>query len=331
MRSMHLTFAALLLAWACSPAGPPAPGQAQRALENVNLEPIDVLIAWGSGPDQVGLKPKSSESIGQGPWSMAVERDGGVLVLDSLNGRILRIDSQGHTHVVAHVPWHARSVAAGPAGEVAAWSPVTARVHVFSDGLEEIMDVPRPLMSIRALTIGMSKTVTLYTAYQERFILGSPGLSVGWPQILYTKMEGEYGWDDDHGLQVVLRESRPVIMKAKSFRSGESKAGSMVDLWEIDREVGSARIMGTAKCSIVCLKLETITSENPVAVKKELFCGHVPSRTVMLDETLPENPYPVMNEASMGPGIPVAGAMWPEEEGLRVKTWVLGTREEAAP
>jgi len=105
----------------------------------------------------------------------------------------------------------------------------------------------------------------------------------------------------------------------------------MIDLWEIDREVSSARIVGTAGGAVACLKLETITSENPVVVKKELLCGHVPSKTVLLLETLPEGRYPVMNEASMGPGIPVVGAMWPEDKGLHIKTWVLDTGEEAAP
>jgi hypothetical protein len=331
MKFKLLMLTVLLTAWACSPAEPPAPGQAQQALESADLMPMDVLVGWGSGPDQVGLKPKSPESIGQGPWSMAVTDRGGVLVLDSLGGKILGMDPQGRTYTAAHVPWHVRSVAAGPAGQIAAWSPVTAKIHFFSDGLAEIMDVPRALMSVRALTIGVSKTVTLHTAHGERFLLGSPGLPVGWPQILHTKMEGEFGWDEDHGLQVVLRESRPVIMKAGNFRSMENKGGSTVDLWTIDQEVSSARIMGTSNGAVACLKLETITSENPVAVKKELFCGHVPSRTVLLRENLPDCPYPVMNEASMGPGIPVVGVMWPEEKGLRVKTCVLENGEEAAP
>ena len=266
MKFKVLIPAILLAAHACSPAEPPAPGQAQQALVNANLEPMDVLVGWGSGPDQLGLKPKSFESVGQGPWSVAVTPEGGVLVLDSLGGKILGLDPHGRTYTAAHVPWHVRSVAAGPSGEIAAWSPVTAKIHFFSDGLEEIMDVPRALMSVRAVTIGVAKTVTLHTAYGERFLLGSPGLPVGWPQILHTKMEGEFGWDEDHGLQVALRESRPVIMKARNFRSMENRAGSVVDLWTIDQEVSSARIMGSSKGAVACLKLETITSENPVAV-----------------------------------------------------------------
>ncbi len=50
-----------------------------------------------------------------------------------------------------------------------------------ANGAPRVMSVPRYLVNGRGIDLGPSKTVTLRTAYQERFILGSPSAAVGWP------------------------------------------------------------------------------------------------------------------------------------------------------
>lgn len=50
--------------------------------------------SWGSGPDQFG-RLKGHESNPEAPFTISVDRQGNVYVLDQVNGRILRFDKNG--------------------------------------------------------------------------------------------------------------------------------------------------------------------------------------------------------------------------------------------
>ena len=324
MKALVMMAALAAAAAGCGRAGGVAAGERATALADGALAPVDVLIPWGAGDDEVGFRPKGDGTPSQGPWSIAAMPGGGVVVLDALNGKILDVSPDGGVQVVGRVPWHVRGLAAGPDGEVAAWSPVTAQIMLFSNGAPAMMNAARHLVNGRGIDLGPSKTVTLRTAYQERFILGSPSAAVGWPQVLLTKLEGEFPWDEGRGLQVVLDAASRPVLQAVPQRPGQIKA-SPETLWALDRPVSSARIVGTNETGIVCLETETIVSQIPVGVEKKLVCGRPADGTVLLDLSVPgAGTFSSMNDAALSSEIPVLAVMWPETGGLRVRSFVLG-------
>jgi len=53
-----------------------------------------VMLPWGSGPGAVGLD-KPLEGLARGPEALAVAPDGRIAILDSVNGRVVTLDSSG--------------------------------------------------------------------------------------------------------------------------------------------------------------------------------------------------------------------------------------------
>ena len=52
------------------------------------------ILPWGSGPGAVGLA-KSLEGLARGPEALAVAPDGRIAILDSVNRRVVTLDSSG--------------------------------------------------------------------------------------------------------------------------------------------------------------------------------------------------------------------------------------------
>ncbi len=76
-----------------SPQSPPTPGTAKTA--------VVAELAWGSGESQLG-RHRPQEASPEAPMSMAADILGNVVVLDQVNGRLVRLDSDGK--VVATFP-----------------------------------------------------------------------------------------------------------------------------------------------------------------------------------------------------------------------------------
>ena len=313
------------------------PAETQLAVEQGEHAPMDILIPWGSGDGRIGFRPGGEETPAQGPRSMAITPTGDVLVLDTLNRRVLGIRPDGETFVAAPAPFGAMDMTAGPDGSLALWNMITAKVHVIdSNGMTSILAIPRPLRMIQGIDLLDSKLVILRTAYQERYILGSPSAPVTWPGVLYTKMKGAYPWGADRGLQVVVKAGGPPTLLVVKNRAGgqepDEASRKAAVLWTLDAPAASvARIVGTGSAGIVCLRIEEITSQNPVRVTRTLWCGMPETKKVLLETRLGDaNLFAPVKDIALSNTLPLAAAMWAEPEGLRVKTYLLD-RGEVAP
>lgn len=69
-------------------------GGTQRAGQISAPEAILARARWGSGPDQLG-HDRPQEANPEAPMSLAVDRAGNVLVLDQINGRLVRFGPDG--------------------------------------------------------------------------------------------------------------------------------------------------------------------------------------------------------------------------------------------
>lgn len=96
------------------PAGPPvaqaagAPVSAQAATSSLPKPSLSygsllVRLPWGDGPGQVGLAAPA-EGVTRGPEAMAVRPDGSVVILDSVNHRLLVLDPAGSVTATIPVP-----------------------------------------------------------------------------------------------------------------------------------------------------------------------------------------------------------------------------------
>jgi len=79
-------------------------------------------LPWGSGPTSIG-KPTGGDSHGELPMAMGVDGAGNVLLLDTVNGRVLRLDAQGNPLPPIRLP-----------------SPHIQDVSVASDGTLALLD-----------------------------------------------------------------------------------------------------------------------------------------------------------------------------------------------
>ncbi len=81
------------VALGCS-ADPPAKGEPLTVAvapiaARPGAAPRTAELTWGSGPEQVGLRPAATELPAEGPSAVAVGPSGEVVILDRLNDRIL--------------------------------------------------------------------------------------------------------------------------------------------------------------------------------------------------------------------------------------------------
>ncbi|MBN1631152.1 MAG: hypothetical protein JW990_15435 [Thermoleophilia bacterium] len=76
------------------PQGRGAPAAASRHSDSPSPGLLLVTLPWGSGEGQVGLV-RPAEGLTSGPEALAVAPDGRIAVLDSVNHRVLLLDSQG--------------------------------------------------------------------------------------------------------------------------------------------------------------------------------------------------------------------------------------------
>jgi hypothetical protein len=77
-----------------------------------------VTMKWGSGPNEIGRK-RPQEGNPEGPMSLAIDPRGNTLVLDQVNGRIVRLGPDGASAGVLKVGDGAQDVAVGRDGTVA--------------------------------------------------------------------------------------------------------------------------------------------------------------------------------------------------------------------
>lgn len=64
---------------------------------------VHAKLGWGSGPNELG-RDRPEEGNAEGPMSVAVDRQGRALVLDQVNGRIVRLDEKGEPAGTIPIP-----------------------------------------------------------------------------------------------------------------------------------------------------------------------------------------------------------------------------------
>jgi hypothetical protein len=123
----------------------PSLGQGSAFASVASSSPL-VVIPWGSGPGQVGLS-RPTEGLAEGPQSLAVAADGRIAVLDSVNHRIVELDSKGAVTGTVAVPLtEARFLAVTADRLYALDSDSDGRLLVMDWGGQMLASVPVPAL-----------------------------------------------------------------------------------------------------------------------------------------------------------------------------------------
>jgi hypothetical protein len=298
----------LALVAACTT--PPPASRSQAAV----TQPGSRLLPWG----EVGHRPAQPERLAEGPSAVAVAADNSVLVLDRLNGRVLRLTEKEVT-VAATVPEDAEDLAAGPDGALAVYSPLRARVWVHGPSGEPIgqLAVPRILRNVRGIALGPSRVVWLEDAHQERLPLGSPSAPQTLEAMLHGKQEGAALLADKTAVATRrLPDGRPELLLV-------DRDGRVLQAHPLGRPVLATRVVGTAG-QTTCLRLERNAGPGPVlVVARQAVCLDKNGRVLLSRDLPPPGSYVPRRELAVGGDPPRLAMIHPEADGLRVHTWPL--------
>lgn len=306
----------LVLTACTSPAEPPVGGAGQALVGDGST-----VLPWGSGPGQVGLRPRGHEILAEGPSALAVSSDGAVLVLDRRNGRVLRVGAGGQVSVAARVPLDSEDLAAAPRGGLATFSPLRSRVWL-RDGRGEPageLAVPRLFRQVRRVGLGASLEVTLHDAHQETYRLGSPSAALSLEAALSSRREGAFLLSDGTGVAVQLRQGLPELL-----RLGHGPRVRVVGRHLLPRRALAARVVGVAG-GAVCLRTEHDHPARAREIRRRVVCLDPGSGRLMLDRQLPApGLYLPRRELALGGDPARLALIHPGPRGLRVQTWRVG-------
>jgi hypothetical protein len=279
---------------------------------------LSTILPWGNAEGEAGLRPQAFETMAQGPNAIGVAADGAPLLLDRLNGRVLRVEPSGRVQSIASVPVDAEDLSVAPDGIMAAFSPLRATAWMYhADGspLGELR-VPRSFRELMGLDIGASNRLVVRTAYQERYDIGSHSAPMQLPVTLRTKREGAYELPSGHGIAMRIVDGQPAMLLTKN-----AEDRSVVDRTiAIARSASAARLVGTFG-TIACMRLELVSSTPKMSVTRSALCIDTDDRRVVFEQALPKRGlYLPRRELSLGAAGHLA-FMHPTETGLTVTTW----------
>ncbi|MFH2005989.1 MAG: hypothetical protein ABI333_05315 [bacterium] len=282
------------------------------------------LLGWGDGVNQVGLLPRATEQLAQGPAAVAVGPDGAAFVLDRRNGRVLRLDGND-VSVAAAVPVDAEDLAVSAApGEalLAAYSPLRARVWLRDAGKPAgEVAVPRVLRLTRGIVLGASRQVLVHNAHQETYRLGSPSTPRLLASVLHSKREGACFLADGSGVAVRRRSDQ----RAELLVLGQGERAPVKRSFVLPDTVMAARIVGTAD-GVVCLRLEKAgpAAGGQVDVLREAVCLNADSGAEVFRRALPApGVFLPRRELALGGSPARLAFIHAEAGGLRVHLWTL--------
>ncbi|MCD6496787.1 MAG: hypothetical protein J7M25_00585 [Deltaproteobacteria bacterium] len=300
--------------------------------------PVSTTLSWGTAPNQVGFKPAGPEQLAQGVSSVAVDSKGRVLLLDRLNGRVLRWNGS-ETQVVAMVPADFEDLVCGPDEGIVTYSPLRHEVRMEGSGGRASMHVPLTLRHVTGILSGPSRRVWLQTALQERFLLGSPSAPLSLAALLRTKAEGAWslpegravlvtvGW---HGasIQVVARNTGITAQRAgaRTYRIVKR-----IELTEWNQTIARGgrlgiTIVGTDG-TVVCMRADTVTQPRKrIQIRRRLVCIDVASTERVMDQDLGSvGLYAPRRDIAVGAGR--VAFILPTRDGLRVTVWPLSSQD----
>lgn len=311
---------------ACGREPGEAAGEARAAARTEARQ--SARIRWGSGPQEVGYRPKATEIGAEGPSSVAVHGDA-VYVLDRLNERVVQIAFQAANpvRIAAAVPRDAEHLAAGPDGSLLAWSPLRATAWLRSPSGEPAGEIAihRALRDVQAIELLGSHRVRATTMLQEAIDLGSPRAPLDLPAALRTKREGAAFLPDGRGVAVRRTEGRTaeLLVYADNHAGARESRTTVALRHRLDGAIDAARIVGSAG-AIVCMRIERVTSAPAVEVTREARCIDAETGAAVLRASLPSpGAYTPHEELAVGQSPPSLAAITPEEGGLLVQRWPL--------
>ena len=323
-------FAGLALAACTTGVEPQQQGSHSRTVSTAPAS-TSTLLAWGSGPSQVGLQPHQREQLAQGVSAVAVGPDGAAHLLDRLNQRVLRlVPGAAAARVFAQAPRDAEDLAAGPDGALAAHSPLRATVWIIDHQGEPAgqLAVPRLFHQLQGVGLGRSRVVTLHVAHQETYRLGSPTAVLALEAMLHSKREGAYLLADGSGVATRLTEKG----KPRLLLLQQGPRTRVVRRHALGPRALAARVVGVSGRA-ACVRLERQDPHQPRLVQREAICLDLHSGQRLLQRRLPAaGLYLPRRELAMGGTPPRLVLISPQQDGLRVTSWaVLGDTQGRQP
>jgi hypothetical protein len=262
-------------------------------------------IGWGDGPDQLGFVPGGVEWLARGPQAIAVTAAGGVLVLDSVNGRVVASDERGGARVLADgLPADVEDLAvAADDGAFAVYSPLYATAWVFdADGTPAGgVALDRALRDVGGIALGRSRQVLVRTALQETFDAGSPAAPVALATSLLGKREGAFVLADGRGLatRAAGGASELLVIDNRRGRRATPRA-----VHAIPGAADAAQLVATTDTSraIACVRAEHVTQPGErIEVTRRVVCLDVTTGAVVIDRALAApGPYVPARELALG-------------------------------
>lgn len=287
-------------------------------------------LAWGAGPEEVGLRAGAMELPADGPTSIAVGPSGDVLVLDRLNERLLAIGADGAVRVRASVARDAEHLAAGPDGATAAWSPLRAAVWIHGrDGtaLGEL-SIPRVMRDVQRIELGASHVLHVVTAMQETWTLGSPGAPLDLAATLRTKREGAAFLPGGRGVAARRTASGDgEILVYRAPVPGSDEQPPVAWTHTVPGPLAAMRVIGTQE-NAICVRIERVTQQQAIAVEREALCVEAGTGEVLASRALGRpGLYTMHEDLAVGGNPPVLAFARPEAEGLAITRIALAARK----
>ena len=286
-----------------------------------------VLLPWGAGAGEVGLRGTQPDFPGTGVASVAVGPTDGVLLLDRVNQRVVSAGPKG-SRVLAEVPRDAEDLAVGVDGAFAVHSLLRARVWLYDGAVKAgELAIDRSLRELVGVSVGRSRRVFVHNAFQETWLIGSPAAPQSLTQTLHGKRKGAFLLADGAGVQVLLAREPSGTLPAKGHpellvvRTGERTR--VVARHVLPETVLSARVVGLAG-HVACLRLEEGEHGTTVRVTRRVVCHDVQTGARVFEKSLgARGLYLPRRDLAVGQSPARLVFIRPEEKGLRVHHWVL--------
>lgn len=307
----------LLAAVGCSTSSDPtATGTSRSSLTTGTTQ----LVAWGDGPAALGVRTAQPERAAFGAPAVAIGPRGEVFVLDALKERIVRVGRE--ITPSATVPRDSDDLAVGTDGAFAVRRAMTSKILVLDPAGQRIGEVDaHGVGDVDTIALGPSRRVTVHTAFQETFQLGSPSVPQLAQGIARSRKVGSELLANRDGLVVVAQDGAVElrVMKQAADQEGHAEARAT---WPLGRATG-AHIVGVSG-AVVCMRLEHVDTAalGPVAVSREARCVDASSGATVFRTELPApGLYVPRRELTFARGTLVFAH--PEREGLRLTTWTV--------
>lgn len=325
----------LLAGTACLGSACQDDGPRSAAAQAAQVPSFSLLVPWGAGPGEAGLRAAQPDWPADGVSAIAAHgHDGdaaqpggdGVLLLDRQNARVLWASPKG-ARVLAEVPADSEDLAAGPERTFVTHSLLRSRAFLFDGAVPAgELAIDRSLRELTSLQLGASRRVVVANAFQETFALGSPAAPQSLAAVLHGKRKGAYLHSDGTGVSVRLNEGgQPELW----LLDNAGPRPSVRAKWTLPERVLSARVIGVVD-DLACLRLEEGTLGERLAVTRRAVCHELRSGTRTFERALgAPGRYLPRRELAMASAPARLLFIRPEDKGLRVESWTLPTAEGA--